>query len=146
MANIGNSPTPSSDAIQRRHNRLLLASEMLRYFLAAIVNNIVGYLTFLVALWLVHLNPYLSNITAYVVGLLSALLLNRYYVFVGVRIDRATIVRFLISFGLAFALNQAALFVLFKLLFVRPEIAQIGAMCCYAGGFYLLNKLFVWKR
>lgn len=121
-----------------------MPNELVRYGVAGILNTIAGYLAFLFALHLLGLNVMVSNVLSYAVGLSVAYVLNRAYVFQKSHHSRRTILRFVISFLLAFGLNAAVLYSLVHFAGLRPEIAQVFAMGCYTIAFYLLNRWYVW--
>lgn len=120
-------------------------SELGRYVIAGLINNVVGYGAFLIALYLLQTNPQIANLIAYAAGLQVAFFLNRFYVFKESKITAGSGLRFLLAFAIAFGLNQVGLLALIKLCDMPPEIAQLFAMAFYMGIFYLLNKYLVWK-
>jgi putative flippase GtrA len=120
-------------------------NELIKYVVAGLVNTATGYGVFWVLLRWVGYSPELANTIGYIVALCVAFLLNRFFVFKGATVSVATVVRFFVAFASAFLLNQVVLFVLFRILSVRPEIAQIFSMSAYTAGFYLLNKYCVFN-
>jgi putative flippase GtrA len=121
------------------------ASELVRYLIAGVANNVVGYGAFLVALKWLQLPAQVSNAVAYAVGLQVAFLLNRFFVFRGSSINARTSMRFLVAFAVSFGINQGALLALTEGIGMAPEIAQLFAMAVYMAVFYLLNKYLVWS-
>lgn len=122
------------------------ALELSRYFASGVINTIVGYLIFLVALNFFKLNPFFSNAISYAFGLLSAYILNLFFVFKYSSHSFAALVRFFIGFGFSYAVNMAVFNIAITHLEIRPEISQIFAMLSYTICFYLINKFFVWKK
>lgn len=120
-------------------------NEFVRYAIAGFVNTASGYGVFWILLRWVGCSPELANLICYIVALCVAFLLNRIYVFKGATVSAATVLRFFVAFAGAFILNQAVLFVLFRILSIRPEISQIFSMSAYTVGFYLLNKYYVFN-
>ena len=127
-------------AVSARGNRL---AEVLRYAVSGVINTVVGYGVFWIALRWARLTPEMANAIGYGVALGVAFVLNRVYVFQGARLSVKAGLRFAISFMAAFTLNQAVLVFLIDRGSLAPEIAQIFAMITYTIAFYLLNKHFV---
>lgn len=121
------------------------SDEILRYATAGIINTLVGYGVFLLALRWIDLSPELSNVIGYGVGLCIAFTLNCLFVFKNAQLSIGAGIRFAIGFVFAFALNQAMLFYMMNACKVIPEIAQIFAMTTYTLVFYLINKYLVWN-
>ncbi len=121
------------------------SDEILRYATAGIINTLVGYGVFLLALRWIGLGPELSNAIGYGVGLCVAFTLNCLFVFKNTQLSLGAGIRFAIGFVFAFALNQAMLFYMMSVFKVIPEIAQIFAMATYTLIFYLINKYLVWS-
>ncbi|WP_190271902.1 GtrA family protein [Chlorobium phaeobacteroides] len=114
--------------------------------ITGIFNTLVGYGTFFVFYRFVNLSPELSNAIGYGIGLISAFILNRLFVFKRTIFSFGAFLRFVLSFIISFILNLAILYYFHRSLHVIPEIAQIAAMIAYTIIFYLLNKYFVWKH
>lgn len=121
-----------------------VSGEMLRYLVAGLANTAVGYGVFLFLNAVVGVAPHASNAASYAVGLLVALLLNRYFVFQGARITPTAVWRFALGFGAAYTLNLLALSVGLAL-GLPPWLAQIFAMVTYTVSFYLINRAWVWR-
>lgn len=120
-------------------------NELIKYVVAGLINTATGYGVFWVLLRWVGYSPELANTIGYIVALCVAFLLNLFFVFKGATVSSATVLRFFVAFAGAFILNQAVLFVLFRIFSIRPEIAQIFSMSAYTVGFYLLNKYYVFE-
>ena len=118
--------------------------ELLRYGVAGAVNSLVGYGVFILALDGLALQPQWANAVGYAIGLCMAFVLNRYFVFAGARFSWNAAMRFLLCFGVAFAVNQLVLAGLLHAGLAGPRIAQLFAMAAYTVVFYVLNKHVVW--
>jgi putative flippase GtrA len=123
-----------------------IAFELSRYFASGVINTIVGYMVFLIALNFFKLNPFFSNAISYTFGLLSAYILNLFFVFKYSSHSLIALVRFFIGFGFSYAVNMVVFNIAITHLEIRPEISQIFAMLSYTICFYLINKFFVWKK
>ena len=117
--------------------------EFLKYVIAGLINTAIGYGVFFSLIRWAGVSPEIANATCYIVALVIAFLLNRFFVFQGSTTSKVTILKFITAFACAFIINQVVLFLLFRILSVQPEIAQIFSMMAYAIVFYMLNKFFV---
>ena len=120
-------------------------SEAFRFLIAGLINTLTGYSIFWIMWNYAGFSPEVSNIIGYLMALFLAFTLNYFYVFTDSVANIKTVPKFLASFGVAFALNQAVLLILYKIFFVTPWIAQIFAMLTYTVVFYLLNKFYVFS-
>ena len=118
--------------------------EVVRYGLAGVVNSLVGYGVFIMSLYCAHTSPLIANAAGYAVGLCVAFVLNRYFVFAGVKFSLAAGARFLLCFAVAFVVNQLVLIGMVRGEGVDPRIAQLFSMAMYTVIFYILNKRVVW--
>lgn len=118
-------------------------SEIVKYAIAGVVNTIVGYAVFWIALRWMGLDPAVANTIGYTIALLVSFVLNKLYVFSNSRPVAHAAWRFIVAFCIAFSINQLVLFIFLKTLLMSPEIAQIFAMTSYTVVFYFLSKHFV---
>ncbi len=116
-----------------------------RYLVAGVINTLVGYVVFLFALRVLGASPGVANAACYAIALSVAFLLNKHYVFATKSSASTELWRFLVSFALAFLLNQLVLAMGVGWLRIPAEISQIIAMSVYTVVFYLLNKWFVFS-
>jgi putative flippase GtrA len=119
--------------------------QAIRYFVIALLNSFIGYGVFLVGCNYFSFSPYLSNILAYIFGIILGLLLNYRYVFFETSLSFDLTIRFLISFIVSFFLNQIVLYAMISFFYVRPNFSQLTAMLSYSVLFYFLNKYYVWN-
>ena len=117
--------------------------EFLKYVIAGFINAFIGYGVFLTLIRWAGYSPEIANGICYIIAIFFAFLLNRFFVFQGSKISKSTFLRFIFAFVCAFIINQAVLFVLFRIFSIQPEIAQIFSMIAYSIIFFLLNKYFV---
>lgn len=120
-------------------------AELLRYGMAGVLNTALGYGLFLVLHWGLGVDPHLANALGFGGGLLQSLLLNRWFVFKGARLGGLEVQRFAIGFGVAYGLNLLTLSALLALGMAVPW-GQFLAMATYTVAFYLINRVWVWKR
>jgi putative flippase GtrA len=126
--------------------RNLAVQELARFVAVGLLNTVFGYAIFLLGLRVMGWPASVANTLSYAVSLCLAFVLTRRFVFRKVSgSSGATAWRFLVSFAIAFAINQAVLWLLLAV-DLRPEIAQLGAMVSYTCVFFILNKFFVFRR
>lgn len=127
-------------------SRAAALREMGRFVVVGLVNTAFGYAIFWLGLRLLGLSAHAANTLSYAISLCLSFVLTRRFVFraqAGPAHQAAW--RFLLAFGIAFAVNQAGLWLLLYLAW-RAEIAQLGAMVSYTIVFFILNKFFVFHR
>lgn len=122
-----------------------VSAELLRYAVGGLLNSLVGYLAFLVALHVFSLSISASNVIAYAAGLTVAYMLNKNFVFQGRPHSMALVWKFLFGFAIAFGTNLLVLHGAGALLHLRAELAQLAAMAAYTVTFYLMSKYFVFR-
>lgn len=120
-------------------------NEFIKFLVAGVINTLTGYGVFWIMWKWAGFSPEGANAIGYVTALLLAFILNHFFVFSGSVFSMTSVTRFIAAFGTAFAINQGVLFVLFRIFFVPPEIAQVFAMTVYTIIFYFLNKWFVFS-
>lgn len=123
-----------------------MKNEFHRYLAAGLLNTAIGYASFLIALHALGLTPITSNGISYAIGLLSAYIMNGAFVFKKSRHSIESLLRFILGFFIAYAINIGTLHSSTEYIGLRPEIAQIFAMASYTISFYFINKYFVWKK
>lgn len=121
-------------------------NELLRYLVAGGVNTVVGYGVFWVGLHQLGLHASAANALGYAVALCVAYVLNRVLVFTASTAGGASVVRFMLAFILAFAINQGVLATCIEFFQLRAEFAQVIAMIIYTLVFYFANKYYVFRR
>jgi putative flippase GtrA len=122
--------------------RAALRRQATIFGLVGLVNTAVGYGT-IIALMAMNLGPVVANAGGYALGLFVSYLLNSRITFshsAGAS-DWSSLLRFLISFALAWLLNLIVL--TFALGYFVPAIAQGLAMVSYTLVFFVLSRSFV---
>lgn len=121
-------------------------SQFFKFVVVGIINTVIGYMVFLVSLHLFSLAPFIANTFSYVIALIFSFFLSKNFVFAyGVTNFRA-VIKFITAFIIAFTCNQMILYVGYNIFVLPAEIAQIFAMCTYTVIFFIINKVFVFKR
>ena len=124
----------------------MILSEVLKYSVVGIINTLVGYGVFMIALLGLRYSPELANVIGYTIAFSVSFFLYRFFVFTNINISLQMGLRFIIAFFVAFAINFGTLVILVRCCLVLPEIAQIFAMIVYTIIFYVLNKYFVFME
>lgn len=122
-----------------------MRAELLRFVLAGLLNTALGYAVFLALHWGLGLDARAANAIGFGAGLLQSLLLNRWYVFHGARLDGGAVLRFGLAFVVAYGLNFGVLSALLAH-GIAGALAQVPAMVTYTLSFYAINRRWVWRR
>jgi putative flippase GtrA len=116
-----------------------------RFVAVGMLNTLVGYAVIFACMYLAGMGAEASNVTGYAFGLVVSYALNRSYTFNSRQRVRGELARFLAVFGIAYALNFAALLILIHGLDVHAGASQILAGVVYVGASFLMNKYYVFK-
>ena len=96
-------------------------------------------------MYLINLSPEISNMMGYAAGLVLSYFLNRNYAFNSVAKISTEVVRFTLSFLVAYALNFAVLVILIHKINMHEGISQIYAGLVYVAASYLISRYYVFK-
>lgn len=118
---------------------------LFRYSLVGIINTLVGYAVFCLALFIFGFSPNYANALGYLIALVLAFFLNSVYVFSPVISLWRRILSFGVAFIIAFSMNQILLYVMVYSFYYPAQYSQIVSMIAYTAIFYILNRLFVFK-
>ncbi len=117
-----------------------------KFILIGIINTIVGYSIIFSLLYLFGINYVISNAVGYLVGICVSFYLNKNYNFKTVSKNINEFCRFCISFIVSFVINNVSLILFIELFDLPKFIAIIMAGCMYTGTFYLLCRMYVFKK
>ena len=126
-------------------------SSFLRFLLVGVFNTCFGYSLIFAFMYLADLSPELSNLLGYLIALVVSFVLNKYFTFARKNVaalatgSRAELLRFLIVFAGAYAVNYAVLLLLIYKLGVSAGVSQLVAGVAYVGISYFLNARFVFR-
>jgi putative flippase GtrA len=121
-------------------------SEFYRYIVVGVANTAWGYLLIFAFMYVAGWPPEASNAMGYAIGLVTSYALNRRFTFRSRNTVAPEFVRFLTTFGIAFAANFAVLVLLVRVLSVHEAISQVAAGVVYVATSYLLSRHFVFRR
>jgi putative flippase GtrA len=116
-----------------------------RYLVVGALNTAWGYLLIFTFMYGLDWSPEASNVMGYAIGLLTSYAMNRHYTFRSRNTTAPEFVRFLATFGVAFAANFATLALLVRAFGVHAGLSQIIAGVVYVATSYLLNRRFVFR-
>ena len=114
-----------------------------RFFVVGIANSALGYAVIFGLMLGAGWSPEASNVSGYAVGLVVSYALNRSFTFRSRAKPLGEASRFLVVFGVAFALNLIVLTLCVRMFGVSDWISQIIAGGVYVVSSYLLNRSFV---
>lgn len=135
-----------------------------KYIIVGVLNTLVTLVVIFLAKSVFHLNPYVSNLTGYAVGIANSFLWNRQWVFQSGGHIAADLVRFLGGCGLCYLAQLLAVWSALNFTplahFMMPlnlpiisgtytlsgyGIATLFGMIVYTLGNYFYNRLFAFK-
>lgn len=114
------------------------------YVLVGLICTVTAYVAIFAALGAGASN-FVANAIGFLVGLPLSFILNSRWVF-GAKASGQNFTRFLLCFGLAYAINLGVLTLLADVLRWPSGWAQFFAFGTYSVAFYLLNRLWTFKQ
>ena len=125
---------------QRNNESLSIA----RYIGVGAFNTLFGYSIILSAMYL-GINPYLSNLIGYGLGLILSFFLQKMWVFPGSGNSASKFLKFILVFGIAYLANLAVLLILVNKISLNVYFSQMLAGITYVTIGYCCNRFFVFK-
>lgn len=119
--------------------------QAISFGLVGVMNTAIGFGTIVVAQSVFGLHPVLANVLGYAAGLTNSFFMNRAITFQDAARDRASIVRFLVAFAVAYGANLMVLLILLSLMPGAALVWQAVAMVVYTGIFFVLSKFYVFR-
>ena len=117
--------------------------QIVRYAIAGVISNGVGYLLYLIATMFFGLGHKTAMTGLYSVGMAVSFYINRKWTFRGTGTIRRSAVRFFITMVMGYAINFLLLFVFVDLFGFAHQLIQPVAIALMAVYFFLLNKWYV---
>lgn len=121
-----------------------LIARIAAFSLVGAVNTIIGVAVILIA-GLLGADPIWANVLGYGAGLLISFTLNSRVTFGSRTVNRATILRFLSAFGVAFAVNLAIVKSVVGLTGAHRLLSSLVGTPFYMGIFYILCEYWVFR-
>ncbi len=122
-----------------------LAARAAAFSLVGVANGVVGIVVIVVAS-LFGAGPLLANVLGYGAGLLVSFTLNSRVTFQSRTVDRHTVMRFLLAFGVAFAINLLVVRAVAGLFATHKLLTSLAGTPLYVVAFYLLCEYWVFRR
>lgn len=121
-----------------------LATRAAAFSLVGVANGVVG-ITVIVIASLLGAEPVLANLLGYGAGLLVSFTLNSRVTFHSRAVDRYTVARFLVAFGVAFAVNLLVVKGVADLFVAHKLLTSLSGTPLYVVTFYLLCEYWVFR-
>jgi putative flippase GtrA len=118
-------------------------SSVIRFVIAGAVNTVVGYAAFLGSFYGAGLSLVASNASAYALGLLTAFLQMRLWVFPSQSEVWSYTLKFLLIFIISYSLNLLTLFGVTSFLNLKGWASQLIAMSTYSTTAFFLSRKFL---
>jgi putative flippase GtrA len=122
-----------------------LVARAAAFSLVGVANGVVGIAVIVVA-GLVGVGPLLANALGYLAGLLVSFTLNSRITFGARDTGRAAVVRFLLAFLVAFAVNLVVVKIATSLIDGHRLLASLAGTPLYVAIFYVLCEYWVFRR
>lgn len=120
-----------------------LLAQLLKFSLVGVLNTFVGLLV-IWALTLSDVSPYLANAGGYLAGLAVSFFLNRSWTFAVE--DGWPVLRYIACFCVCFCVNLLVLTAGLNLTSLSVYLVQGGAVVSYSLLFFVLCRVFVFRR
>lgn len=124
----------------------MIVRQFLSYLGVGAVNTAVGVAAIFLFMAM-SVDPKISNVLGYAIGLVTSFLLNRRLVF---RSSDPGIftqgMRFIVAFALSYGLNFMVLSTCLEADYINKYAAQVISALAYVGSFYFFSKYFVFRN
>ncbi len=120
-------------------------TQLIKYGAVGVLNTLLTAVTIYICQQLLRMDPILSNIIGYAVGLLNSFALNSRWTF-RTTIGWRRLPGFLLTFGVCYALQLVALLIMRRHSTIPPYPQQLVAMALYTGLNFLMNKYLVFRK
>jgi putative flippase GtrA len=120
--------------------------QLIKFVIVGVLNTILGYSVIFGCMYLLGMDPVISNVVGYLIGLMLSYTLNRKVTFQSTSKSKSELVRFLVVFLIAYFANLAVLMVLIKVGIFHEVVNQVVAGAVYVFFSFFLNKYYVFYR
>lgn len=117
---------------------------IVRFLVVGGLNTLVGHGTVFFCMLVISMNPIISNVTGYAIGIGFAFLMHKHVTFRTKGNAVAEFLRFLPAFAVSFAINLGVLMALLTT-GVSDIASQVAAAAAYVASSFLLNRLLVFR-
>ena len=120
--------------------------QIIKYISIGVFNTLLGYAIIFFCMYILEINPVLSNTISYAIGLSLTYFLNRKITFHSTSKKSKEIIRFFIAFFIAYCANLCALILCIDYFQIHEAISQVIASIVYVMFSFPLLKFYVYKR
>ncbi|WP_077046219.1 GtrA family protein [Pseudomonas sp. KK4] len=120
--------------------------QLIKFVIVGVLNTILGYSVIFGCMYILGMDPVISNVVGYLIGLMLSYTLNRKVTFQSTSKSKSEVVRFLIVFLIAYFANLAVLMILINVGVFHEVVNQIVAGAVYVVFSFFLNKYYVFYR
>ena len=123
-----------------------MTGQLSRFLTVGAFNTALGYAVIFTCMYGFCIGAEASNAIGYAVGLICSFLLSRTFTFRSVGRRTGEILRFLVSFAIAYGLNLVFLSAMTRWFGVHAGVAQVLAGVVYVIASYYLNDRYVFRK
>ena len=117
----------------------------LRFLVVGVLNTLVGLLAIYMGKWWLGLGDVLANLFGYAIGLCFSFVVNRSWTFDHSGAVVPALMRFLVVFGIAYALNLATVLAAIRVFGINAYIAQALGIVPYTLFFFLGSRYYAFR-
>ena len=133
-------------AILKKESHKTFVTQAIKFGLVGIPNTLIGMGTFAFLVYVCGIHYIVSNVISTALALLNSYLMNKYWTFKSAKHSFKEIVKFIIVFFMAFALQNTVLIFLKEHYHMKEIIAYIIAAVIYTGSGFLGNRCITFRK
>ena len=117
----------------------------LRFLVVGVLNTLIGLLAIYLGKWWLGLGDVLANLFGYAIGLCFSFVVNRSWTFDHSGAVVPALMRFLVVFGIAYAVNLATVLAAIRVFGINAYIAQALGIVPYTLFFFLGSRYYAFR-
>ena len=117
----------------------------LRFLVVGVLNTLIGLLAIYLGKWWLGLGDVLANLFGYAIGLCFSFAVNRSWTFDHSGALVPALMRFLVVFAIAYALNLATVLAAIRVFGINAYIAQALGIAPYTLFFFLGSRYYAFR-
>jgi len=117
----------------------------LRFLVVGVLNTLIGLLAIYLGKWWLGLGDVLANLFGYAIGLCFSFVVNRSWTFDHSGAVVPALMRFVVVFGIAYALNLATVLAAIRVFGINAYIAQALGIVPYTLFFFLGSRYYAFR-
>lgn len=122
---------------------MIIDKKLVKYLCVGILNTIVGF-GIIFGLMFFRVNPEISNLIGYAIGLIFSYVMNKFFTFESKNRSKKEFIKFILAMLAAYILNFITLKICLGL-GINPYFSQIISGGVYTVSGYLLSRFWVFK-